>query len=568
MRPVTIKDGVGATVHSTTCDYSRNGWLKSINYDGSKVAEYTHNALGLLSQIDFYNGATATGAYDVYAYDTTDPRNFLKTITMHYKDAVGNPASSVVDYTDGNGHPNVDKAGNQLSMGNLADQWTYTYDHAGRIASITPPNPVPEQGLGGDYGYNWLGQLTNPPADPNHLTYNSAGLLSSWPGMYSYLYKESGWPEQVKNPSGSSIVASLGYDSAGFLSEFACEGITTECAWDADGGFLGYAETAGGSETGSVLADPTASVPSVQVDDVSGDTVYYVCDPQGCVVASVSSSGEMDYHSDAAEQVQLSTDSNGRIASTYTHGPDGRIVSTSDPRAVRLPNHSTGSLVGGIGQRVGAGASEVWDSAKRLIAGHQGDWFDRAYAGYQRAYTYPARWLKNSIKLDPSVKTLQSCNPTTAVLCDDPDIAAVVNRVPEAGHAVDEFVSNTVNEFTWTGATMAVGGIAEAAEGAEFYPRSSRGNFRGALSKLTGENPDGFDAHHVFPWKLRNEFWKLGIDVEAPAFGAWWEAGDHARNWRAYNAWWEWWFRKYGAAGDPQDFARWLAKLFGYEIYF
>ncbi len=57
-KEVTIKDGVGATVHSTTYDYYRNGWLKSINYDGSKVAEYSHNALGLLSQIAFYNGST------------------------------------------------------------------------------------------------------------------------------------------------------------------------------------------------------------------------------------------------------------------------------------------------------------------------------------------------------------------------------------------------------------------------------------------------------------------------------------------------------------------------------
>ncbi len=88
-KEVTIKDGVGATVHSTTYDYYRNGWLKSINYDGSKVAQYSHKAVGLLSQIDFYNGATATGAYDVYSYDTTDPRDFLKTITMHYKDAAG-----------------------------------------------------------------------------------------------------------------------------------------------------------------------------------------------------------------------------------------------------------------------------------------------------------------------------------------------------------------------------------------------------------------------------------------------------------------------------------------------
>ncbi len=347
-KEVTIKDGVGATVHSTTYDYYRNGWLKSINYDGSKVAEYTHDAVGLLAQIDFYHddpvlGNIATGAYDVYSYDTTDPRNFLKTITMHYKDAGGNPASSVVDYTDGNGNPNVDKAGNQLSMGNLAGQWTYTYDHAGRISSIVPPNPVPEQGLGGDYGYNWLGQLTNPPADPNHLTYNSAGLLSTWPGMYSYAYKASGWPEQVKNPASTTTIASLTYDSAGYLTGTTFEGVTAQYSWDADGTPLGYTETAGGSETGSGLTNRTASVPCEQVEDISGDVVYYICDPQGATIASVSSAGVVHYHADGAGRIVMSTKSDGKVQGTYIHGPDGRIASTNDPQGAKRLRGKTGS---------------------------------------------------------------------------------------------------------------------------------------------------------------------------------------------------------------------------------
>ncbi len=63
-----------------------------------------HNALGLLSQIDFYNGATATGAYDVYSYDSGDPRNFLKTITMHYKDAGGQMKCKNYDNVPHHGH--------------------------------------------------------------------------------------------------------------------------------------------------------------------------------------------------------------------------------------------------------------------------------------------------------------------------------------------------------------------------------------------------------------------------------------------------------------------------------
>ncbi len=382
-KEVTIKDGVGATVHPTTYDYYRNGWLKSINYDGNKVAEYTHDAVGLLAQIDFYHddpvlGNIATGAYDVYSYDTTDPSNFLKTITMHYKDAVGNPASSVVDYTDAYGNPNVDKAGNQLSMGNLAGQWTYTYDHAGRIASIVPPNPVPEQGLGGDYGYNWLGQLTNPPADPNHLTYNSAGLLSTWPGMYSYTYKANGWPFEVRNPSGTMVIAALTYDPAAYPSECGLSGVTAEFSWDADGAFVGYTETGGGSECETMLSDPTAPDSCVLVDNTSGNPLYYISDPEGQVVASVSSAGQADYHSDADGQFQASTANDGRAQYSYTYGPDGELVPTTDPQG----GNTVSGAIGVPGERA--------TSVPRFVLL---DWVDDAsdfFAGWGDTLTFGA----------------------------------------------------------------------------------------------------------------------------------------------------------------------------------
>lgn len=362
-KQVKILDASGATFHDTTYDYGRNGLLQAINYDGQKVAEYSYDPVGLVAQIDRYNGGSATGAYDVYSYDDSDPRNLLKTITMHYKDAGGQPISSVIDYTDGNGHPNVDRAGNQLSMTNLAGHWTYTYDHGGRVASITPPNPVPEQGVGGVYGYNWLGQLINPPAEPNHMTYNAAGLPALWPGMYSYTYKANGLPCQVKDPSGALTLTTLTYDAAGFPSQFSGGGITAECSWDADGGLLGYAETAGGTETESVLADPTASAQSVLMDNVSGSTLSYVCDPQGCMVATVSSEGQKDYHSDADGSFAVSTGINGAVEATYAYGADGDLVATTDAVGSRVDLLSIGQPPWYIGiiPVIGSGWSAVDD---------------------------------------------------------------------------------------------------------------------------------------------------------------------------------------------------------------
>jgi len=49
-------------------------------------------------------------------------------------------------------------------------------------------------------------------------------------------------------------------------------------------------------------------------------------------------------------------------------------------------------------------------------------------------------------------------------------------------------------------------------------------NFRYNLATLWDLNPPpaGYDAHHVFPQKLRSRFRQLGVDIDDPAFGAWW----------------------------------------------
>ncbi len=261
-------------------------------------------------------------------------------------------------------------------MGNLAGQWTYTYDHAGRVASIVPPNPVPEQGLGGDYGYDWLGQLTNPPADPNHLTYNSAGQLSAWPGMYSYTYKSNGMPYQVKNPSGTMVIASCAYSAAGFPREFTTGDITTQCEWDAEGTLLGYAQTAGGTESQSELIDPTMPNGPVLMDDVSGSTVSYVCDPQGYVVASASDNERVDYHRDASGEFGVSTASSGAIVPTYAYGPDGEVVSTSDPLGDRIAGCNEGLLFSSLARTSPWSIGDVWDGIVRVIGGRRGDFVD------------------------------------------------------------------------------------------------------------------------------------------------------------------------------------------------
>jgi predicted nucleic acid-binding Zn-ribbon protein len=65
------------------------------------------------------------------------------------------------------------------------------------------------------------------------------------------------------------------------------------------------------------------------------------------------------------------------------------------------------------------------------------------------------------------------------------------------------------------------------------------GNFRENLKNLTGENPVGGQAHHMFPQKFEREFRALGIEVHDPKYGAWWKTLDHLSNAYEYNKRWE-----------------------------
>ena len=68
----------------------------------------------------------------------------------------------------------------------------------------------------------------------------------------------------------------------------------------------------------------------------------------------------------------------------------------------------------------------------------------------------------------------------------------------------------------------------------------TRRNFRTNLKRVTGKSPaSSVHAHHMFPQKFAIEFRKLGIDVNDPHFGAWWEAKGHLSNARRYNDQWD-----------------------------
>jgi RHS repeat-associated protein len=110
---------------------------------------------------------------------------------------------------------------------------------------------------------------------------------------------------------------------------------------------------------------------------------------------------------------------------------------------------------------------------------------------------------------------------------------------------------------------------AAAEEGTTAFRAFNAGNFRANLARLTGGIEEGAQAHHVFPQKFADAFARLGVDIHNPAYGAWWNAAEHASNSGAYNAAWADFF----AAGDrtaaeAMQFGRDLASQYGFTIHF
>ncbi len=107
------------------------------------------------------------------------------------------------------------------------------------------------------------------------------------------------------------------------------------------------------------------------------------------------------------------------------------------------------------------------------------------------------------------------------------------------------------------------GGGGGAGGNSSLYGRSS--SFRSNLQKSTGKNGTGQHAHHVYPVSFSDPFNNLGINVNDPQNGAWWDAQSHLENSYAYNQWWKAFFSIDNiTSADAKALAEFLAQLFGF----
>ncbi|MEN6370822.1 MAG: RHS repeat-associated core domain-containing protein [Armatimonadota bacterium] len=211
--------------------------------------------------------------------------------------------------------------------------WSYGYDENNRLASATSPNPVPEQPCGGDYGYDWVGNRLNPPTGTNHMVYNTADQLTSWPGMYSYSYYNDGSLMEVRNAQ-DAFISSYTYHPNGLLNQatyVTAQGNHTAVnTWDTNSNRVGL-EINGG--TYSFVHDIRAGMPAIIEENKTGGTpVYYYREPGGSLIARYdSTNGWRYYHFDALGSTRLITDGRtganlGNPTDKYSYDAYGGLI--------------------------------------------------------------------------------------------------------------------------------------------------------------------------------------------------------------------------------------------------
>jgi hypothetical protein len=102
------------------------------------------------------------------------------------------------------------------------------------------------------------------------------------------------------------------------------------------------------------------------------------------------------------------------------------------------------------------------------------------------------------------------------------------------------------------------------------YKSFTKSNYRENLKILTGIEPEGHQAHHVFPQQkdIADFVTKQGINIHDPHYLTWWETISHQKNAKKYNnAWFEFMRKKRNATkAEILNFGRQLMKDEGINV--
>lgn len=116
--------------------------------------------MGNRTRVDLGNTTHTTYTYP----ETADPRYFLDAIG-HYDSSNALLTSAAITYTS------RDDSGNPTEIEDWDPARYYDYDNNNRLIS----------GGGDSFGYDWVGNRLNPPANPSPMVYDATDKLVRWP---------------------------------------------------------------------------------------------------------------------------------------------------------------------------------------------------------------------------------------------------------------------------------------------------------------------------------------------------------------------------------------------------
>ncbi len=205
-----------------------------------------------------------------------------------------------------------DNSGNPTLIEGDSGDTSYDYDANSRLISENTTS----------FGYDWIGNRLNPPANPNPMVYNKADQLTSWPGNYSYTYHDDGSLYVVLNQY-QTPVRSYSYHPSRLLNEAVYIGGFCSNTWDASSNRVGFTISV---DDYTLVYDPTAGIPAVIEEVTSTGSVYYYREPNGELIARLAGENWSYYHFDELGSTRALTDGTGSVTDTYTYDAWGNVT--------------------------------------------------------------------------------------------------------------------------------------------------------------------------------------------------------------------------------------------------
>ena len=335
-------------------------------------------------------------------------------------------------------------------------------------------------------------------------------------GTRSFLYDGKGRLVEVKE--GETTLAQMTYDYLDRRTSLTTAGGTTYFH------YVGADVVAETDEDGDVLARYTYGPAGLLSMTRGGETYFYQRNAHGDVVSL--------------------TDDSGAVVNTYTYDPWGKLLSATEQ--VANPYRYAGYRYDSA-----TGLYYLWhryyDPGVRRFLTEDPVGGTPGRTQSTNAYTYVEN--KPQLYRDPSGLSLFFEPMSRAfwfdLVTDIGSLAADSSVATECllsgnfgglGHQVG-FVALDVGCIAagqYANSIPAKTSYVALEESGGLLVAYKRWNFRRNLGKLSGGVVGGADAHHMLPENFKSYFDEVGLNINDPKFGAWWELHDHRRKAWAY----------------------------------